>query len=156
VLLFNALGVRSAATAPASVIFASHWPRTRSTDFACPCPRPLILDGLRARSAPLRPSRPEAILATFRRMGVLGAESSARDERDECGEDRVGPLVEVVRSSRRVWYANILGEEEIPLGGEGAEVGVSGIVHYCWFGCQGRVSSSTVWGFTVKFRSSAC
>lgn len=129
VLRLSALGVLSAAGLPTeSLILASHCPLTRSTDFPAPCPFPPIFDGLRPRSAPLRPSIPAAILATFRLIGVLGGEASANEESEECGDERAGPAGAAVRSRRRVWYAKILGDEVRPLGGEEVEVGASGIL----------------------------
>lgn len=83
-LLLIALGVFSGPAA--SFIFASHWFLTRSTDLLPACPFP-ILDGLLFSSAPLNPSSPAAILATFRLIGVLGGEESARDDKDELAAE---------------------------------------------------------------------
>lgn len=65
---------------------------------------------------------------------MLGGEASlAREDRDELaaewGDERAG----VFRSSSRVWYAKILGDEDRPLGGEEAVVGVSGMVDLLLF-----------------------
>jgi hypothetical protein len=122
----------------APLILASHCPLTRSTDLLpaecpgrppIPSPSPTLLDpDLAKPSSPTDmapPSKPAAILATFRLMGVEGGEEFGLTTRDGlpavCDGEERWPLTEDVRSSRRVWYAKMEGDEAIPLGGEGAE-----------------------------------
>lgn len=104
VLRLSGLGAFSDPPTVLSFALASHCPRTKSTDLPPPC-LPPSLDGLLFSSAPLNPSVAFTILATFRRMGVLGGDTSAREDRDDrpdCGDALECVEIADARSSSRV------------------------------------------------------
>lgn len=102
VYLLDAFGVSSVISA--FCIFCSHFPRTASTDLDGTCPLPFLTGVALVGSTLLLPvlcntaapsSKPAAILATFRLIGVLGSVSPSMLANDDSAGECDKPFAPV-------------------------------------------------------------